>query len=64
LGLGVLEHKDGSAEDTEMQYESEDGDSQDESGKGKERSKEKDILGKLMGLDRKEQVNIQEVEGT
>jgi hypothetical protein len=56
LGLGVLKMKDADAESSESESESDDED-------GDDAPKEKDILGKLMGQERKkEAVAIQEVQ--
>ncbi|KAF2202790.1 hypothetical protein GQ43DRAFT_298999 [Delitschia confertaspora ATCC 74209] len=63
LGLGVLEHKGHNGEDKESEDESED--DEDNADENKERSNEKDILGKLMGQNRrKAPAAIQEVGDT
>ncbi|KAF2190214.1 hypothetical protein K469DRAFT_747428 [Zopfia rhizophila CBS 207.26] len=62
LGLGVLEHKNSKAQDSETDGggETHDGNS-DAEGRP---AREKDIFGKLMGRDKKESVGIQEVDDT
>ena len=55
LGLGVLKMKDADADSSESESDGEDDD--------EDTPKEKDILGKLMGQERKkEAVTIQEVQ--